>query len=992
MSTYADLAPFNKKGTNSSPKKLDTPQSQSSKTINEISNDLESVRICTEKPNKSSDNLQSTTYNDSTLFTDKLFFSKISNKDLQTLTSRLSSFGPIKKIVDRGSDFYVSGEFIFNSKKDAERVFAIINGYIDSHIFSFCISVRKNTSFQLPDTNPLKIIELPLNSDIVSLYDLLKSAGPIFSISITDLTSRNPKDNRYGYVQYLSSESTENAINKLTYSSYKGVLIYFKYKSSYAKRLNSEGFNKHKSRPFNLIQNNPFIKNQSDSLSLSPLDTQLRSFSSSENPNQKVLLGNSLNNPNSSMNPCSTDAILTKDKYESNQKDSIRETKHSPVYSEQYPPSMLKNRSDSDLKSLNPLQIKNTENIFPAFRTDSEYQVSKNSACFKIPLGNTPIIINRPDVINPISTNNRVPIEKKVSFANDVSCLNRYRPQVFKNDNFDSVPENRWVEKSTYINDRTKTQVMLYIRNLNPSVSQHDLYKLFKNFGYVITTKVDLDPDTKLSCCCGEVLMRNIAQATNALINLNGTYFKGKKIVVSKTDSNQNSESINEASNYNPESKPVPQYECRSNNRASQNPLLRNENVPIFQHSKSSSPQTLGLAKQSTLRNVHPERMQNISTSFLRGMHSGFETGSASSINFSENESPLDSAELENLSKYSYIEVLTRRIIAKLGKFPLLDKSLAPEVITFIISLPLEKSLSSFNNDEQFESLWRSSNQKNRKYNLDIGTLETVYEIWSKIQKPERSLPQTSTRTKEVSRLVDIYNNNIIPKNSNNIPELENLISSVLNLDEGERKHKLGLKLFPIVKGKKEQGQDYLNQLEQDIPTNLKRKFSEKSNPNTEKIKDSQSEQKTGSISTAKSFLLIKKLNRECSLIIRALREKNTKENVILDTLNSKLIDDKYISLVPMEEFMKGAPPNLKEGLDDPHKLQLSRLKYEIAVRKDLKKQRDMLSQKRDMLIAKKKLRAEYIHRLQNQVNTYVKSADILREAFGIPKINTEQE
>ncbi|PVU92359.1 hypothetical protein BB561_003875 [Smittium simulii] len=162
-------------------------------------------------------------------------------------------------------------------------------------------------------------------------------------------------------------------------------------------------------------------------------------------------------------------------------------------------------------------------------------------------------------------------------------------------------------------------------------------------------------------------------------------------------------------------------------------------------------------------------------------------------------------------------------------------------------------------------------------------------------------------------------------------------------------------------------------------------------------------EQKEAEISNL--FLQLRKINREYGLAIQNLKQNNYEEIKESDVIYNKLQNDRGallniqqkidliktqksiyqdIALVSEEEFKETAPETLKENIETPHLLKLGQLKYEKLLRETLKTEKEELVQQRDNLLAKKRIREEYLQRLQNQINTYVKSADILRDALGI--------
>ncbi|PVZ99421.1 hypothetical protein BB558_004567 [Smittium angustum] len=144
----------------------------------------------------------------------------------------------------------------------------------------------------------------------------------------------------------------------------------------------------------------------------------------------------------------------------------------------------------------------------------------------------------------------------------------------------------------------------------------------------------------------------------------------------------------------------------------------------------------------------------------------------------------------------------------------------------------------------------------------------------------------------------------------------------------------------------------------------------------------------------------LRQVNRKCNLETRELESKSKalkdKLEILCYDYTNYLGEMEYIEgeirkvesikniyenveLIDVDEFMKneGIGKDLGE-----HELMVSRMNYELESRKRLLEEKKALIAKKEGLLAKKKLREEYFQRLQNQVRTYVKSANILREAL----------
>ena len=72
----------------------------------------------------------------------------------------------------------------------------------------------------------------------------------------------------------------------------------------------------------------------------------------------------------------------------------------------------------------------------------------------------------------------------------------------------------------------------LYVGNLPWALNDNELKDTFKSHGNVISAKVISDKESGRSKGFGFVEMENESEANNAIKALNGTDFKGRKIVV----------------------------------------------------------------------------------------------------------------------------------------------------------------------------------------------------------------------------------------------------------------------------------------------------------------------------------------------------------------------------------------------------------------------------------------------------------------------------
>ncbi len=74
----------------------------------------------------------------------------------------------------------------------------------------------------------------------------------------------------------------------------------------------------------------------------------------------------------------------------------------------------------------------------------------------------------------------------------------------------------------------------LYVSNLDYSINDDGLNKMFANFGTVSSAKVILDRETRKSRGFGFVEMPDRNEATKAMSALNGSMSEGKQLRVSE--------------------------------------------------------------------------------------------------------------------------------------------------------------------------------------------------------------------------------------------------------------------------------------------------------------------------------------------------------------------------------------------------------------------------------------------------------------------------
>jgi polyadenylate-binding protein len=72
----------------------------------------------------------------------------------------------------------------------------------------------------------------------------------------------------------------------------------------------------------------------------------------------------------------------------------------------------------------------------------------------------------------------------------------------------------------------------IYIKNIHANTTERKLYKLFKKYGKVNSVLMALEHKLGRDVVYGYVEMENHYEAEKAILNLNGSNFKGQKISV----------------------------------------------------------------------------------------------------------------------------------------------------------------------------------------------------------------------------------------------------------------------------------------------------------------------------------------------------------------------------------------------------------------------------------------------------------------------------
>ncbi|KAJ2046493.1 THO complex subunit 5 [Coemansia sp. S16] len=120
-----------------------------------------------------------------------------------------------------------------------------------------------------------------------------------------------------------------------------------------------------------------------------------------------------------------------------------------------------------------------------------------------------------------------------------------------------------------------------------------------------------------------------------------------------------------------------------------------------------------------------------------------------------------------------------------------------------------------------------------------------------------------------------------------------------------------------------------------------------------------------------------------------ALELENKQREVLyiqkeIDTTQRQETIYQSIDLIPEQEFLETAPDSFKQDITTPHKLMLSRLRYEV-------KQRDMQIEAnkearatRDKLRLAKRKRIEKLEKIDGHLQGYIKTMTLLGRSFGV--------
>ncbi|KAJ2335950.1 THO complex subunit 5 [Coemansia sp. RSA 2671] len=103
-----------------------------------------------------------------------------------------------------------------------------------------------------------------------------------------------------------------------------------------------------------------------------------------------------------------------------------------------------------------------------------------------------------------------------------------------------------------------------------------------------------------------------------------------------------------------------------------------------------------------------------------------------------------------------------------------------------------------------------------------------------------------------------------------------------------------------------------------------------------------------------------------------------------IDTTQRQETIYQTIDLIPEQEFLETAPDEFKDDIDTPHKLMLSRLRYEIKQRDIQMEANKEAKAVRDKLRQIKRKRIEKLEKIDGHLQGYIKTMTLLGRSFGI--------
>ncbi|OMH85919.1 Polyadenylate-binding protein, cytoplasmic and nuclear [Zancudomyces culisetae] len=337
----------------------------------------------------------------------------------------------------------------------------------------------------------------------------------------------------------------------------------------------------------------------------------------------------------------------------------------------------------------------------------------------------------------------------------------------------------------------------LYVTNLHPTVSHVELFRMFKTYGYVHSARVSIDQSTGKSNGYGIVQMGTPEHATNALQALSGVMLKGKQVAIHR-------------------------YEHLSEKE-------QHEHIP--QRDRVSTEffacDFLDGTRSSEYDNLASKRAG------IQQEISSFSLEPNPSCSFSENPSTppgLDASIIGSLSVLARSELLTQKIISELNNNTQYITSDAPEIITTLISLPLDYVIAILDSNALFPHEWAKARDILGENQPEHTILQVVRDSCLRNLKPHAASEQLlncsptgncsnnspastpgfytfsdSHKPTKKDSAASVFEHKRKHEHDSSLGsyniDAEKYIDTLSSLSPSDKKQKLGAKLFPLVKG-----------------------------------------------------------------------------------------------------------------------------------------------------------------------------------------------
>ncbi|KAJ1680106.1 hypothetical protein EV182_000668 [Spiromyces aspiralis] len=188
----------------------------------------------------------------------KLYFWGIHQDSLQQFQELLVAYGGIRLNVDAGDTAEYTGCIEFESRNDTEKAYACLSYYKlkDGKSILYLSPLGKDLPLEDPGNLKVRVNHIPENADTSTLYDFLKSVGPVFSCYVAK--DRDGRNKDYAVGQYYRPDDAENAVEQLNFSEYLGSTVSLQ---TFADRRT----NRLRSVPSSLLTSPPVASNGSES-------------------------------------------------------------------------------------------------------------------------------------------------------------------------------------------------------------------------------------------------------------------------------------------------------------------------------------------------------------------------------------------------------------------------------------------------------------------------------------------------------------------------------------------------------------------------------------------------------------------------------------------------------------------------------------------------------------------------------------------------------